>query len=87
MMCYTADDRDSFENLFPIHNEFLSLNQQSAYTLLVSTISPEIVHKQIPKIIKKAEVRTVLSVKEIPSYCEVRLDNAKHFDQLDRHLR
>ena len=29
----------------------------------------------------------VIQTKCIPSYIEVRLDNGKHFDQLDRHIR
>ena len=41
----------------------------------------------MPKVIKKAEAKEFIEGRGIPSYCEVRLDNGKHFDILDKHLR
>ena len=79
-MVYNADDRDSFQNLFAIQREFQRINQVGAYQCLVSVIPVEIIQRQVPKIIKKAEAKAYIDHVKIPSYIEVRLDNGKHFD-------
>jgi hypothetical protein len=57
VMIYNADDRDSFDRLISIQSDFNEQNMIGAYQILVSVISPEIIAKKRPKVIKKAEVQ------------------------------
>lgn len=74
-MLYNADDRESFENLISIHNDFKDQNQVGAYQILISNISIGIVNKTKEKLIKKVQAQGFIEAKEIPSYLEVRMDN------------
>lgn len=55
IMLYNAEDRDSFDRLGSIYNDFKESNQVGAYCILVSVISADIIKKNIVKEIKKNE--------------------------------
>ena len=75
IMLYNADDRDSFEKLFSIHNDFKDSNQTGAYQVLASIVTKDMVNKKSQKVIKNTEARAFIEAKGIPSYIEVRTDN------------
>ncbi len=75
LMLYNADDRDSFEKIQLIHNDFKDCNKVGAYQVLISVITQEIKLKRVPKQIKKGEVSEYIDSKGIPSYVEIRLEN------------
>lgn len=55
LMVYNADDRDSFEKIQLIHNDFKESNKVGAYQVLVSIITNDVKNKKVPKQVKKAE--------------------------------
>lgn len=87
LMVFNADDRDSYEKVQIIQNDFKECNKVGAYQVLVSVITQDIKLKRVPKAVKKQEVADYIDSKGIPSYLEVRLENGHNIDVLDKHLR
>jgi hypothetical protein len=82
-MVYNADDRDSYERLMTIHNDFKESNQVGGYQVLVSVITNNIIQKKTPKLVKKEEVRQFINSKGIPSYIEITMDTKRNVNILD----
>eukprot|EP00347_Sterkiella_histriomuscorum_P014922 403358997 len=87
LMVYNADDRDSFEKLLSIHNDFKEQNAVGAYQVLVSVITKDIATKHTKRFMKHDDVQYFMEERGIPSFIEVRLDTKKNMDLLDYHLK
>ncbi|CDW76159.1 UNKNOWN [Stylonychia lemnae] len=87
IMLYNADDKDSFEKLVSIHNDFNEQNQVGAYQVLVAIVNKDIANKSTRRIMKNDQIQDFLEQRGIPSFIECRLDNKKNVDLLDYHLR
>jgi hypothetical protein len=87
ILIFNADDRDSFESLQSIYQDFKEANSQDCYVVLCSVITHDIILRKTQKVIKKTEAQEFIDSRRIPSYCELRLEGKKNFDLLDKHLR
>jgi hypothetical protein len=52
IMLYNADDKDSFEKLLSIHNDFMEYNQVGAYQVLVALINKDVANKNAKRVLK-----------------------------------